>query len=355
MRPYEEWTLKIDDPDGGEPIKYLLKDASPKGSFEEETGNLSEVFIIRTEDFLRYVRATLSDYVAYPGGSWDIKHMGRMYLPEGAVPPPGLAQNEGGASDSTYPIFVAKKVGFEPFPETGGRPGNPLGDASAIRYSQDGNDAQNYAKFLLVTTEYSPGKSTMDVDDLLEISCHATGEFLCYSARGRMSWGTQQLFDGEYKILPLDEIKDINLPITRMQPGVEWSLKYKRVPWDFLYESVTSMREAMGKVNSDTMSELQDAEPGTIMFVSFSYTTVYSWRGLKPFVEIEVKLLEKRVPAKDYDGTDIVGGHNYFLRPSDGPAGQPWAGTFQLVLDSSKNPVYQDIDLGKLLFDVDNT
>lgn len=313
-------------------IPYKIYEGSPSGSFEEDNADWSEKVIIVATDLEGFIRESFSEYTIIPGGTWLYDHPARSYGMTGDNPDgvPG------------FESLVTKKISVESFPP--GKPSDPfeiIKDESGQTNSKIDLDVDidgivnstngTYAQFLLLTIQFSPGKCTTDNEDALEISCHASGEFLLYSGGGKTYWDNGEDEDPTPLKVP-------NVPISRVQPGNEWSLKFKRVPFEDLPDAMGALRGSLGCINSVEMASLKNADIGTILLAGFSVTSSYSWRSKKPFSEIEVKLLEKRI-----EEDDKVKGHNYFLNPN--------TGKFQLVLGPNNlNFIYSSSDLNQLLF-----
>ena len=303
-------------------IHYKLYEGHPKGSFEEDSASFTEQIIIRASDLMQFVSESLSEYSIYPGSNWYYQ------------PPRSYFGEKGGDSERTNPYLknmVVKKIDFECFPP--GKPCDPLGINS--KGEGDEEDAQwnkdTFSQYLLLTVSYAPGKTTQNIGDVLELSSSTSGEFLMYSARGENKWYN----DTSGESTPVTEI---NLPITRVLPSVEWTLKYKRVPFVQLEAVLDLLRSSLGTLNEETIPAMFGAPKETVLFLGYSYSLSYSWRSEEPIVEVEVKMLEKRVVDEGGD----TKGHNHFLNPK--------SGQWERILDKDGQNVYTLSDLNALLF-----
>ena len=256
-------------------IPYKLMEGYPKGSFDEENGAVTEQYIIEASNLADFVEESFSDTTVIPGIVW-------LYRPARSYP--GLA------------YLVSKKLDFVPYPP--GKPGDPYGIDVGTGFGE------TYAQFLLVTIEYSSGKSDEGDQDAVEIGATATGEFLMYPAKNAK-------FESDS-----DEegaLSNPVLPLSKVIPSLEWSLKFRRIARSRMGTAVALARTMLGKVNSLPMPILMATTAETILFCGFSATTKWTWRDKDPFFEMELKMLEKVV---NEDGE--IKGHNHFYNPNTG-------------------------------------
>jgi len=131
-------------------------------------------------------------------------------------------------------------------------------------------------------------------------------------------------------------------------PGFEWSVKYKRVPWDAMDGVIDLCRNFLGLVNSEEMLVFRGAPAETILFSGFSWTQRYSWRDVYPYSELDLKLLEKRIvdgvynEAGEFEVSHIYG-HNHFPNPENNYK-------FQRLKYPNGNYIYDSDNLNKLFF-----
>ena len=270
------WNLRTE---GGVP--YCLMEGYPKINVEEEAASAEEQYIIQSVRFVEFIRESFSDISIAPGIGWNLQ-WGRSL--------PGAEA-----------FLVTKKVSAEPFPT--GLPGDPL--LAYMPAVVGSKYLETFAQFVKVTISYGTGKANEnnnnDAIDILEVTANGTGEYLCIPSRGDMKW------DGG------DVLRDLNLPIVKVLPQVEWSIKFPRVAFSYLPTALSYCRSVLGKVNSSPLAIVQNAPAETVLFTGFSIHRKYTWRDKKPFADIDIKLLEKLIPQS---GGTV--GHNHFYRPDKG-------------------------------------
>ena len=138
------------------------------------------------------------------------------------------------------------------------------------------------------------------------------------------------------------------IPVPVVVPQTEWSLRWPRIPGDFFEdELIIRLRSIMGKVNSEKMPILFDAEIETVMFVGYDYREQPTFTGtdvgsLKRavFVEVVMKFVEKHIKDEDDDGKSLVRGHNDFWKPGVG-----WQRLLRGDSVGSLNPVHKAVDM----------
>ena len=287
-------------------IPYKRLEGSPKGSAEDDDHEIIEEIIIESDQLGNFVTESFNDLSSvYPGGSWGLFYPGRSF------------------EDISW--FPTRKIEFEPFPP--GLPG---------LFNQTLNDP-TYAQFMKLKITYGTGKTTDSKDDMLEKSGNATGEFLLVQTNSKMYWETTD-----------HPAKGMNVPVTQILPGVEWSVKYKRIEWGRLWSSISLCRSLMGCVNSGEMPQFNFAPAETILFAGFSWTSRYSWRSNKPVSDMELKLLEKNFMVPNPDSPDNPGlpgvqvTHNMFLNPD----GLKW----QTLYRANGAKIYKMADLNSLFY-----
>ena len=311
-------------------IPYKLLEGYPQGSYEEENATVTEKYIIRQVDFDQFIHDSFSDMEhVYPGGTW-------RYTPARAFGEDTFV-NKVLKSVNFNPTLVTTKVSFEPFPND-----KPCDINNIFKFGMSvDNYVDTYTQFLQLTIEYSAGKATEDHEDLLEGTDNATGEFLLVPSSKKMNWD----FNVGGKVADKRPVLNLNVPITQILPGIEWSVKYRRVMWNNLPGVITLCQTNLGCVNSKPMPIFRgkDGDPvETFLFVGFSWTTRRTWRDQYPMAELEMKLLEKSVGNSN--GGQFIGGfgHNYFMNPD--------TGTWMVLLKADDSKMYFAKDLNTLFF-----
>ncbi len=276
MKPPDKWHLKTE---GG--IRYTLYENNPRGSFNDVDGEITEQILIESENFVAFVEESFSHYTV-SGNTWSFR--GARRYPQNS--------------------FRTVGVDFEPFPRS--LPGDPLQiDAAAA----DGT----YGGFLLLTVKYSSGINQDDEYDWQEIQSNATGEFISYQPDGSWVWFDLTGEEGA------EEGAENPAPATVILPGVEWNVKFRPVPWDAMTRVTGKALDLLGCVNSDAISLLGGAEEETVMFAGFGMRTRWTWKDVKPYCDLDMKFLQKRIVLPGgYGGSDQVLGHNHFFNPKTG-------------------------------------
>lgn len=287
------WRMKTP---GG--IPFCLMEGYPKGSFESEDGEIIEQYIIRSGDLVPFVLESFPPMIA-----WD--------------------ERFAWAARRTFPgsaAFSTKRVSFQPF-----EPGRPCDPWKADLTAPAGTHSQ----FVRVTIEYGTGKNDPNnPTTFLEVTASAGTDFIVVPGRGNWKEPVFGLFE---------PVKDLNVPITKLLPETEWSVRWSQVTRDFLPELMKRLRDNLGKINDAAMPLLMDPPPETVLFVGFSMREQYSWRSPSaPPAEVEMKFLEKKIE----DAVGDVHGHNHFFRPDEGE--------FQLLLKPDGLPIYDSADLNDL-------
>ena len=337
-------------------IPYRLMEGYPQGNFEEEDGQVTEKYIIAAENLLRFVKESFSDLsTIYPGNKWN-------YRPARSWPAVTNSNRLNSGVDETLFSMITKKVSFEPYP-SGDKPADPLGADDLVDFEKVligdellGEDV-TYTPYLMVTITYGPGKEGTDDYDVLEVNCRVTGEYIQIPSTSNLYWDNAQA----------DMVTDINAHITKVVPSNEWTVKYRRVDWNYLDISLKRMRMAMGKTNSDKVSILRDAPPNTLLFTGFNITSKYNWRKIKPSFELELHIYERNMPVKQLEvasaysfgfiGTMFplppieweakeIAGVNHFYNPDE----QKW----MKIYDGNNNLVYEQVEFMSLLFGKQN-
>jgi len=353
LAPVDTWRLKAEMPNGTV-IPFKLVDGYPKGSFEEETGEITEQYIIEAKRLMEFICYSFSEQEAWPGLPNWVYRPPRSYRTKGDVS--GGADSE--VSDALASM-VTKKIAFEMYPV--GRPGDPfLCDEGGTIYEPGvgdvavgGPEDDTYAQYVLVTITYGPGKATegsaeLNFNDVLDIRANASGEFIMLSSNAKLRWqGDPRDVAGA---VDWGECKEANVNLTKVLPGVEWVVKFKRVPFSELSGITSGLLDLLGKVNDSSVELLNNAEYETILFMGFNYTSYFSWRNAESFVEMELKFVQRRVAGTifvdTYGGeateTEVFLGWNHFWSPEN----RRWL----YLVDADGIKMYEEADLGALIF-----
>lgn len=307
-------------------IPYKLMEGHPKGSFGDDAATATEIYLIQASDLSDFVDEVMSQSEAWPGGGW--RHRPARGLPG-------------------YPALRTKKVDWEP--HEGGLPCDPFGAGEYSSWaSPQEAPAGTYAKFLKLTISYSTSKLDDKDQDLLEISCSGAGEFLLLPP-SEAKVHDDGAPDGPPKP---KQIPDPGFPLTVSVPGVEWSVKYNRIPRSEMPTVLSLCRGMLGKVNNAPVPLLMATGIHTLMFMGFSMRAKWSWRtptAVKPptvdnlmndpnlWFELDLKIQEKCLTK---DGVTI--GWNHFLTP--------W-GTWEKILPTGEvgKFCYDAVDFSPLL------
>jgi len=128
-----------------------------------------------------------------------------------------------------------------------------------------------------------------------------------------------------------------NIPHTVTEPQTEWSVNWPSIPFTFWNGVLIGrLRDKLGKVNDSPIPLLHNSPAETIIFMSFSLSTEFTWRqgktGMSP-VKLDMKFVEK---GFENDGVDVT--HNHQWRPSHG-----WR---RLLING--NPLYEQTNLSEI-------
>lgn len=212
-----------------------------------------------------------------------------------------------------------------------------------------GAPSSTYFPVIQVDINYKSGKNqTKDPETFLEITGNATGDFL-HTAAPKSKWQPEKSAVGSddepdddgniptridtetnepiYESSPqggtpvyrendgaTEQNRDPIAPINITVPMTEWTLRWPQIRFEFFRDVlIHRLRILMGRVNSEVFPILFGAIPETLLFEGFTYKQRNTWRDGEintPPVEIEIKILEKRIL---WNG--IYRGHNDFWRP----------------------------------------
>lgn len=294
-------------------VPYKLLEGSPNGVFSEDDVEITEEYIILAQDLPRFI---IESFSYYELGVGSYSYYVRLYRPARSCP--------------GFGALVTRSVSFVPYPSD--MPADPFHTDAAKAVTG------TYTPYLKVTVTYSVGKSGDSENDFVIISGNSTGEFLLIPTSGvgetPLRWEGTEAGGATF-------IKDVSLPITKVLPGMEWSLKFPRVPRVSLPGLVGIARSLMGKVNTESVTLISSVPKECLLFAGFSFTTKYNWREVLPMAEIEFKLLEKQVVGTD----NQPGGHNHFYNPE--------TGKWQRIVLPNGEYVYEAVDFSGLILSGD--
>jgi hypothetical protein len=238
-------------------------------------------------------------------------------------------------------------------PQAGTMPGVPSFTARKISYkSLDGNDLPidpfsqdgaavdgTYGSLITVEVSFGPSNKPKgnpnDPRTFLEISSNEGGHFI-YAPPTGTSNTTDTNSEGDDDQTQGGPVQSIRMkpkgtvvpgeaepnrhpqvPSLVLVPTTEWSITWKQIPFEiFKHTIIWRMRLLSGRVNSDNLPWLLDAQPDTVLFNGFTYKESYTWRDGKvnaPPIDVTMKLSEKRVYWKG-----IVCGHQHDWYPGQG-------------------------------------
>jgi hypothetical protein len=224
--------------------------------------------------------------------------------------------------------LVTKTVGFEPFDGT--RPADPF---ERDVESPDGT----YGRFLKVTINYITWQNEM-----MEVTASTTGEFILLPPRGSYTWESTPSETGPDGTQRPATVKDINIPLPRILPEMEWTVRYPRIVAEALKDVFTRVRDSLGKVNSETVNLFRQAEAETVLFSGFSMKYKWSWRSADPSAECEFKFLERGFKDDGPSGTITVT-HNHVINPR--------TGLWDILKKPDGNKIYKSYDLNQLFYE----
>ncbi len=304
------------------PIKYL----GLSGEFDTNQGSLEFKCLVYSAHLMDFLIVTFPPSI----------QVGNLSIPQSSGLP-GL------------PGMTATKVTFKGFDD--GKPVDPFGF--------DPNASSNtYNKLLEVTVHYGLNKIQQpdpnDPKSFLEVNGSATGEFIHSTCpKGKWRKDTRNANDPPDATPPAgnnnplgapvqgtggtgsDPVADPSVEITIIVPKIEWTVKWKSVPYNYFRDVLKYRLDwCQGKVNSGPLPFLYVGEPETLLFMGYNHTEEYSWRDGSiniPPLNIEMKFVQKRLI---WNG--LVIGHNHYWTPSKG-----WQ---YLLIDGASQPTYQSRD-----------
>jgi len=284
MEDTSQWRLQTSSG-----IPYRLVNRS--GSFSYEGAEASEVYIIAASDLLSFVTTAFPEPYAM---------LGTLYYPQQPVMP-GLG--------TLVPTNMTWK------PHVDGLPCDPFG-------ADTGAPSGTYQDYIEVTIDYglTPSNDQQpepnDPFTFLEVSANASGVFLSSPLDGANKGRAWELPDwvvegdhitgGESSV-----IHESNIPFTVTETQVEWTIRWPSIPFSFWSNYLMArLREKLGTVNSSPMGILHNAPMDTILFLSYSASTSFTWRagrtGQNP-IQLQMNFLEKNFQTEeDYNSAGTL-------------------------------------------------
>jgi len=191
-----------------------------------------------------------------------------------------------------------------------------------------------YCPYMKMVVSYGPTPENDEEQDphnpftFLTVSSSATGVFLKSPLSGKAMWELpddaepyecnendvgDMICTGES-----DEVTEKSIPNTKIETSVEWSVSWPRIPFDFWDGTLMGrLRGKLGKVNDSSMPLFHDAPVDTILFMSFTASTEFTWRrgrsGKNP-IRLEMKFVEKNFTSPA--GVEVT--HQHIWRPDYG-------------------------------------
>jgi len=279
-------TWRLSTP-SGIPVKVV----SREGTFADEAGSATEVYIIKANQLVNFVLESFPSPLVLFG---TVFYPARRRMP-------GLGP------------FQTVRVQWRGLVE--GKPVDP--------FNTDPNAPENtYQDNIQLTIEYSTGTandlaSGSDPNDpftFLEITATASGEFLSVPNRGELTW------DGEGSESNV-EVKERDVPMPIVVSQVEWNVRWTQIPFSFFNGILADrLRSKLGKVNNAPMPLFFNAPEETIMFMGWSLQQQLTWRtglGGQPPMQLDMKFAEKNFIAPD--GIQVT--HNHLYRTTSTAAG----------------------------------
>ena len=311
----EDSTLWRQKSSAGLPYR-TLKGAS--GSVSYNSGTVTEKYLIVASDLLAWLEAGFPTITSV---------FGILYYPEQPAIP-GLG------------TLVPLNISFDSFDNS--LPVDPFG---ADPDAPDGT----YGEYMVLTVQYgthpangSQPKAGEDGNPLtfLNISSNASGVFLTTPLDKGALWelipGVSVPYDkgmdsGTLKIKETGEPSSVdnqNIPHGIVEPQVEWTVTWPSIPFTYFRDILMpKLRARLGRVNSTPMAVLFYAPAETILFMSYSASTSFTWKSGfigEPPMTLSMKFIEKNFITKA--GPAVAGGaivdlqvtHNHLYRPNFG-------------------------------------
>ncbi len=278
---------KLSTPGG---IKYKLIEGFPRGSFDEENGEIEEQYVIRANQLAAFVNESFPPVIVL-GGFWFFQ--GKRVCPHHA-------------------FLFTKRISFEPLEP--GKPCDPYNVHGGL------TDTDTYAEHLKITINYSVDEQNNNDDNesFLTVSADNSGEWLVIDAAEDSLWefcGNLADLQRLAGLPPGEPIEEFQLPASQLVPKTRWNVKWPKFPDTLLAIVIDRCRDAFGKVNSEIMPLFNNAVPDSILFTGFSYTKEYSWKEA-PAVSMDMMFEEKFIKDASICQDDVT--HQHIYRPGSG-------------------------------------
>ena len=291
-------TWRLETPGG---IKYKLINPSPTGTADQESETAHEELIIQASDLAAFITESYS-LMELSGETW-VQTIGRSFPGNSVLKTSNISW---GGYDTGRPS--------DPF---GSDPDHPLPDTD-----------HTYCDFIKLSIDYG-GDGTGN-DTLMEVASNASGEFLTLPVHNEDA-AIESPGSGED-----DPVEDVDMPVSKLMPTTEWTVRYPRLAHAALAPLIASCRWSMGTVNNAAMPIFFGADPETVLFLGYSHNEKFSLDN-DP-VTFELKFLEKNVGTDD--GGNAIGHNHHFV---------PEAGEFRVVQIAADTWTYQTTDLNTLI------
>ena len=289
LPPASDWRLTT--PLAEVPFRVI----SRSGWFSYEDGECTEEYVIPADRLISLVEE------AFPGA---VSINGKFYYPQ--------SPTIGGLN-----TLIPKKVRWEAF--IPGIPVDPFDSESWVRQGAEG-DPNSYQEYIRVWIDYGTRPENDQEQDpenpmtFLEISLNASGMMRScpqVNSPDAAAVPAQWVEDG-------DPVTEALIPHSIAETEIEWSLRWPRIPYGFWVNTLQpKMRAALGKVNSNAVTLLNNAPADTILLVGWSVSTQFTWRqgstGANP-INLSMKLIERNF--QDSGGVQVT--HQKTFRPGFG-------------------------------------
>ena len=313
MQAMEDSTLWRQRSSAGLPYR-TLKGASGSAAYNE--GTVTEKYLIVATDLFAWLEAAFPVTTSVEG---------TLYNPQQPVIP-GLG------------TLVPTNISFDSFDSS-----KPVDPFSADPDAPDGT----YGKYMVLTVQYGThpnngGQSqSSEPFTFLQSSANASGVFLNSpiekGARWELIAGISDPYDLAwnsntftfYQIGEPVNVENQNIPHGITEPQIEWTVTWPSIPFTYFRDTLMPrMRVRLGCVNSSPMSITYNAPADTILFMSFSASSSFTWQkgyyGMPP-MSLSMKFIEKNFISTVKGIDDEPGSykqiqvtHNHLYRPNYG-------------------------------------
>ena len=279
-----------------------------EGQVSYEDANIREVYLIQASDLFAWMTDAFPEPFVYAG---------TLQYPQQPVLP-GLG------------TLVPKRLTFKSFEPT--LPTDPFG--------ADGDaPTGTYSEFMELTVDYGSAAENQEQQDpsnpftFLQVSSNASGVFLNSPMEKGAEWvlpawaeeentAPDPITGEDVTTGESTEVTEKSIPHVVTESSVEWNVSWPNIPFIFWDETlVTRMRDKLGKVNDDVLPLFQNAPAETILFMSYSMSTSWTWRenrtGQSP-IQLSMKFVEKNFKGPGGQGNEVDVAHQHLYRPNYG-------------------------------------